>query len=646
MKSLKKGVALMTILSMLFACFSQQVKLVNADTFSDKIEIQDLRTPNSKTYQLSDGSKECVVYSEDIHYIDENGQLADIDCSIVEDCEKTRYKYKNAANSWNVWFAEYLSEDEAVLIQKENYSLSYKLIGGNNELSVQQTQFLSDRNSEYYREIIQDNRAVVYQDPIENVDIVYSVRGGEVKEDIVLKTRGQQKSFDFAVNCEGVSPFQEEKDIVFRDTNGKEVFRIGKLYVIDADGKYSEEVSTELVNENGNTIIRIAVSEEYLFADDTVYPVVIDPTITVTGASTTFDTCVDEQYPSSNYYSSQNLWTGGQTGNNTMRTYIKFTLPTGISASSVTFANLKLKRNQNAVPGVKAYRVTSSWSSSTVTWNNKPSYSTIGPTGACTSFSGDWYQMDATSLVKQWLNGTYTNYGFLLKEPTETNSNQKTRWYSSDAPSPNKPELVIRYGIASGIAQLVGVPASGHDHSTWVLSTASWLNSCAAVTSVTSRTSTPTIADITSCLDTNTNVVFISRSHGGVVYSGNTQIGTKILLNDSGLSFSSNSAMSGLNLSNMELAMFVACSTGVGGSSGANLPHVAVANGARSSIGFSSSVNCSKANAWTIDFCYLMKNGYSIQSACYLLKTSSSYSYLGYGLEDYVICGDSGLKLN
>ena len=48
-------------------------------------------------------------------------------------------------------------------------------------------------------------------------------------------------------------------------------------------------------------------------------------------------------------------------------------------------------------------------------------------------------------MVKNWRIGTYPNYGFVLKEPSETTSTQKTKFYSSDAPSPNKPELVINY---------------------------------------------------------------------------------------------------------------------------------------------------------------------------------------------------------
>ncbi len=196
-----------------------------------------------------------------------------------------------------------------------------------------------------------------------------------------------------------------------------------------------------------------------------------------------------------------------------------------------------------------------------------------------------------------------------------------------------------------GTAQLVGVPASGHNHSTWLTNSPSYLLSCSGVTSTNTHTMTPTVNDIRNYLNTNSNNVFISRSHGGILDSGGSQIGTGIYLNDTGLCFRSDTSMSGLSLYNLSLVMFVACKTGAGGTSGANLPHMAVTKGADAAIGFSGNINCNKANSWTTDFCYLMKCGYSIQSACSLL-ISSSYSYNGYGLQTYVICGNSGLQLN
>ena len=97
----------------------------------------------------------------------------------------------------------------------------------------------------------------------------------------------------------------------------------------------------------------------------------------------------------------------------------------------------------------KAYRVTSNWSSSAITWNNKPGYTTTGATGTISLDTGAWYKINVTTMVKNWRSGTYSNYGFMLKEPSESNTNQKTKFYSSDAPSPNKPELIINYTSTS-----------------------------------------------------------------------------------------------------------------------------------------------------------------------------------------------------
>lgn len=165
----------------------------------------------------------------------------------------------------------------------------------------------------------------------------------------------------------------------------------------------------------------------------------------ITGEASTLDTCVDEQYPNSNYHLRENLWTGGKTGTNTMRTYIKFNLPTDISAQQVTKAYLNVKKWEYAAPTIKAYRVASNWTPSEVTWNNKPGYTPSSVSSAAENYTGAWYRMDVTAMVKQWLDGTFVNHGFLLKEPNETNADQKTKFYSSDAPSPNKPELVIEY---------------------------------------------------------------------------------------------------------------------------------------------------------------------------------------------------------
>jgi len=92
--------------------------------------------------------------------------------------------------------------------------------------------------------------------------------------------------------------------------------------------------------------------------------------------------------------------------------------------------------------GVWVDRVTGSWSASTLTWNNKPGSTNITSTQV---YRGQWAVFDVTGVVKAWIDGTSTNYGFKL----HTNGNGQTYWkkfYASEN-STNKPYLSITYRI-------------------------------------------------------------------------------------------------------------------------------------------------------------------------------------------------------
>lgn len=185
---------------------------------------------------------------------------------------------------------------------------------------------------------------------------------------------------------------------------------------------------------------------------------IIDPSVMVTGSDVTYDTCVDEEYPNSNYYLSESLWTGGALGTNAMRTYLKFSIPTYISANQVSSAYVYLLQKDHQPPTIRAYRVSGSWTSSAITWNSKPPFSSFDYSGVAINTVGNWYGLDVTTLIRGWLSAEYSYYGFVLKEPSETSSSQKTKFYSSDAPSPNKPELVITYSenVTDGLDAFYG----------------------------------------------------------------------------------------------------------------------------------------------------------------------------------------------
>ncbi len=618
---------------------------VTTDDSSQIKEIESMRELHSKTYLLEDGTYRYVGYAEDIHFVNSEGTLQDIDNRITEVTDQTGYKYCNTANSWRAFFAENLRVSEAVLLTKDEYQISFSMPSANISGGVAKSDSANAADADYYKDLARDNRAILYKDVLPDIDISYTVKTNVLKEDIILKSASAPATFTFDLRAKGLSLTEKDEKVFLCDGKGNAVFEFAPMYMVDAKGKRSNVVSYQMEAMENGYKITVSADIGFLNAMDTVYPVIVDPSVMVTGSSNTYDSCVDQQYPSSNYYLSENLWTGGALGTNAMRTYIKFNLPSVISPAKVTYAYIRIKKKDYQTPYVKAYRVVGSWISSGLTWNNRPDYSSINVSRTAEPDTVSWYRLDVTPFVRQCMKGVYNNYGVVIKEPSEWNSNQKTKFYSSDAPSPNKPELVIEYLNDLPNARLVGVTNAGHDHSSCLTTASSYLENC-DFSSVNINTGAFAVSTIHSYLDTDSSATFISRSHGWVEYDNyGNQTATALVLNDDPnnyvmyRSYSMNTA--GLNLSNMQLILFVACSSGLGGEGGNNLPTVAVSRGAQTAVGFSSIVSCNAANTWTELFAKCMEDGLSVYDACDDLGSL----FINTGLENYVICGDRATTL-
>lgn len=94
----------------------------------------------------------------------------------------------------------------------------------------------------------------------------------------------------------------------------------------------------------------------------------------------------------------------------------------------------------------------------------------------------------------------------------------------------------------------------------------------------------------------------------------------------------------------MKLVMFIACHTGDGGEGGANLPTVAVEQGAETAVGFTGSIGCEDANEWTEAFFNLMQqDGMTVEEACARL---AEVAFKDSGMANYVICGNGNATLS
>lgn len=412
----------------------------------NETELVELRTANSETYVLSDGTYQTVLYSEDKYYANQRGELTEIDDSIVPTSfskDGTDYCYTNAEDNNKVYFSG--DGSISIFISANNADLSFSLQNAQNPVVISTTDSERESIAGY---ALGGPNCIEYREDEAGIEAFYAVYHDAIKEYLVLNDASAARQFSFSVRFSGCKIYTDsEGNIGFIDPfTGEEKYRIGQLFAVDSNGIRCDDFSFSISDSNENIVtLSFSVPDSYLDDANRLYPVMVDPTVLISGSSSTYDTCIDQQYPTSNYYLSTNLWTGGQIGNNAMRTLIKFNLPNNVSGSQITRATLRIQKREYQAPTIRAHRITSAWSSSTTTWNNQPGYALANISPTCTADGGDWYKMDVTSIVYGWLNGTNNNFGFLLKEISESSSSQKTKFYSSDSDYPHRPELVINY---------------------------------------------------------------------------------------------------------------------------------------------------------------------------------------------------------
>ncbi len=133
----------------------------------------------------------------------------------------------------------------------------------------------------------------------------------------------------------------------------------------------------------------------------------------------------EQGFPDTHTGSSQrNLYVGYDHWYNKERTrvYVKFNLP-DLGNATITSAQVQLGQYaaeaSNSYP-VKAYRVSSNWSESSLTWNHQPGKAE--QVGSATFSTGDGTKsIDITALVQQWYAGTHPNYGVTIRMSNENN---------------------------------------------------------------------------------------------------------------------------------------------------------------------------------------------------------------------------------
>ncbi|WP_203826340.1 DNRLRE domain-containing protein [Actinoplanes palleronii] len=185
-------------------------------------------------------------------------------------------------------------------------------------------------------------------------------------------------------------------------------------------------------DDDGSAYLDLSAGMPFLTDPATVYPVWIDPT--VSSVSRNGDTYVT-QADADSHVSDSDLRIGVASTGNIRRSLVRFSTTSSVPAGShVTNATLKLYNNASitcTARSVYAYPITESYTMTSATWANQPSYSTSSAYAASASFAygneslgcaNGTGSIAVTNMVQAWVSGTLADNGMLLKAGSETDT--------------------------------------------------------------------------------------------------------------------------------------------------------------------------------------------------------------------------------
>lgn len=398
---------------------------------------------NTYVFLNRDGTKSVYYMDDNVRYVDENGETVEKDLTII----RKNKGYTLKANDVKLWFPDVLSDGISVKYDKYHLTLYPQGVADTEEV------------------IIDEYERITYPGVFgENTVLAYTPTLSGLKEDIILSEYTGQLSYDFLIHTHGMRILEEDgKYIVKKPGNGnKESFELGAVQIYDSAGNFCVgEMKITEQNNGSKYILTLIAPEEFLTDPDTVYPVTIDPTITVSGPDAIEDSVVYSGTPNTNYggftfltvgYGDSTYGVGRAVFRlnalNTNTTFLSLSADNIISATFHTWDGTGTTGRTVNLYELGSYM----WTESGITWNNCPSH--VDTIMSSASLPGAAYStFDITNLVKKWRTGSSAHFGFILINPDETNSaNKKVPCSSEYSYTDRRPYAVVTYSLTSNIS--------------------------------------------------------------------------------------------------------------------------------------------------------------------------------------------------
>lgn len=288
-----------------------------------------------------------------------------------------------------------------------------------------------------------------------------------LKEDIILDEYTGTNRFTFVADFDDLRPVEHNRGVQIYDGDSV-IMEIPPIYMEDSGGEFDAGSRFSLDNNielsalpDGTYELTIVVDNDFLTDINTVYPVIIDPSIHISSSNHS-DAPVYSSWDDDNWGNQIRNCVGTERVLGIGVFYTKFDISalSGIRYDNIISAYYhcyELTDNtENSV--VEAYLPYQDWSESGITWNNRPgcnweklcavNVNSIDKS----SNENNWYDFYITSAVMAWLQGV-PNYGIGLWE--RNHSGWKA--FSSKENSSYMPCLWVSYTNEQEVSEGLGL---------------------------------------------------------------------------------------------------------------------------------------------------------------------------------------------
>lgn len=219
--------------------------------------------------EKNDGTRALYLFSENVKYIDENGDVAD--------------KSNNAVRKGRAFVNE---GNDVEIILPATLTAGIAVIGDELNITMKPLTDKIGRSLSPAKKTADDT--VVYSDVFDSsTNIEYTYTYGGVKENIILESYNGKNSFDYEITTGGLSLYEDKGTLLLADESGDVKATLGEVVVFSADNKNNTfgKYKVEELEKNSRYKVTVSVDRECLTDPKTKYPVKINPDLKTINAS-------------------------------------------------------------------------------------------------------------------------------------------------------------------------------------------------------------------------------------------------------------------------------------------------------------------------------------------------------------------------